>query len=703
MTETDGPVSIDEVDEDLVVPILEIEEIVSPSVTSLLRSDSNLSTVPDFDLPVLSPVPTLPPSSAESNTDDLTSSTESFALLSSIVHTENSLSVVPSLVEIQHADLCLGRSEKTITNLYTINHDVSTSIESKPFVTQVLLYGPKGKTSCFQANVDDGAMVNAIDTKAFNQAAGRLRRLVPSNRTLRMANGSLVPSQGVWKGSLKWGSVTIATSFEVFDSGGVWKMLIGKPLLEQLSAVHDYATDQISLPSSPITVIITNMYNTRAAPLPGTPAPPPKPPAQLAFAAVAPPRFLIASIPADDEKTRKVSANEQYVFELTPQVTQHQLDAYTTALSNAGAHIVVADKRPVISMATTPLSDAPCSPVSFPPESTPNTQDDKENNVWQVHADTNEVLGEIPDFPKSTQTTNVFTRHLDPFKPERVAEVMRSITIGEDLSEEQRQQVRALCEEFADTFALAVSEVYPVTFKTFKLTFPEGTTFSTKVNQRPLTPPQREYLYERLNELEAAGIIRRIAPEDVKAASPTVLAQKAHDSEGPSFEELLHRVNDQCRQHGLPVRDDLPPRPPPMEEGKTGATAPPKWRVCQNFAEINRASQIPPVPQGDIRAKQQRLCGHRWVSIIDFAAGFYAIPVDEDTQPYLSFYTEGRGYECYCRMPFGLTGAPTTFGDMAAISLKDQIGLLYELYVDDSGMAGSDFDDKLKRLRKFFE
>ncbi|KAG2139099.1 uncharacterized protein EDB93DRAFT_1298964 [Suillus bovinus] len=280
-----------------------------------------------------------------------------------------------------------------------------------------------------------------------------------------------VPSRGL-----------VATSFEVFDSGGVWKMLIGNPLLEQLSAVHDYATDQISLPSSPIPVIITNMYNTWA--------------------------------------------NKQYVFELTPQVTQHQLDAYTTALSNAGAHIVVANKRPVISMATTPLSDTPCSPVSFPPESTPNTQDDKENNVWQVHVDTNEVLGEIPDFPKSTQTTNVFTRHLDPFKLERVAEVMRSITIGEDLSEEQRQQVHALCEEFADTFALAVSEVYPVTFKTFKLTFPEGTTFSTK--------------------LEVAGIIWRIAPEDVKAASPTVLAQKVHDSEGPSFEELLHQVNDQC-------------------------------------------------------------------------------------------------------------------------------------------------------------
>ncbi|KAG2742837.1 hypothetical protein P692DRAFT_20695421, partial [Suillus brevipes Sb2] len=137
-------------------------------------------------------------------------------------------------------------------------------------------------------------------------------------------------------------------------------------------------------------------------------------------------------------------------------------------------------------------------------------------------------LGEIPDFPETQTTPSVYTRQTEPFNPTRVAEVLRQIKIGDDLTAEQRTQVRDLCAEFADTFALAVSEVFPVDFKTFKLTFPEGTKFITKVNQRPLTPPQREFLYERLNELETAGIIRRITPEEVKAASPTVLAQKAH-------------------------------------------------------------------------------------------------------------------------------------------------------------------------------
>jgi hypothetical protein len=66
-----------------------------------------------------------------------------------------------------------------------------------------------------------------------------------------------------------------------------------------------------------------------------------------------------------------------------------------------------------------------------------------------------------------------------------------------------------------------------------------------------------------------------------------------------------------------------------------------KWRICQNFNDINKVSEVAPTPQGDIAAKQQRLAGHEYICILDFAAGFYAIPVEEESQPYLCFYTEG--------------------------------------------------------------
>jgi hypothetical protein len=70
--------------------------------------------------------------------------------------------------------------------------------------------------------------------------------------------------------------------------------------------------------------------------------------------------------------------------------------------------------------------------------------------------------------------------------------------------------------------------------------------------------------------------------------------------------------------HGMETKFDLPPRTEPTPED--GPVEDPKWRICQNFSQIDKITKIAPMPQGDIRAKQQWLSGHRYVSGFDFAA-----------------------------------------------------------------------------------
>ena len=67
----------------------------------------------------------------------------------------------------------------------------------------------------------------------------------------------------------------------------------------------------------------------------------------------------------------------------------------------------------------------------------------------------------------------------------------------------------------------------------------------------------------------------------------------------------------------------------------------PKWRICQNFSQVNKVMKVTPMPQGDIQMKQQSLSRHRWVSGFDFAAGFYAVSIELDSSPYTVFYVEG--------------------------------------------------------------
>jgi hypothetical protein len=53
-------------------------------------------------------------------------------------------------------------------------------------------------------------------------------------------------------------------------------------------------------------------------------------------------------------------------------------------------------------------------------------------------------------------------------------------------------------------------------------------------------------------------------------------------------------------------------------------------------------------------------------------------------------------------MPFGLTGAPTTFSELIAITLDDMIGRELINWMDNVCLPGDEFDTKMKNLRKFF-
>ena len=118
--------------------------------------------------------------------------------------------------------------------------------------------------------------------------------------------------------------------------------------------------------------------------------------------------------------------------------------------------------------------------------------------------------------------------------------VLEEVTIGNDLNNKQHASIVSLLWEFADCFALSLSEVTVVKGATHKLNIPEGTKFKIKVHQRPLSSPKKEYFNGVLDKMLDAGIIALIDHKDVKCCSATTLAKKAHKGEGLSIEELQH-------------------------------------------------------------------------------------------------------------------------------------------------------------------
>ena len=89
-----------------------------------------------------------------------------------------------------------------------------------------------------------GAMCALFFKKIQHRLCGQTK---PSERWLQMANGIIVPLQGVWKGQLELGGLQSEGEFEVFDSGGSWEFLFGKPLLRCFNATHDFNTDTVTI------------------------------------------------------------------------------------------------------------------------------------------------------------------------------------------------------------------------------------------------------------------------------------------------------------------------------------------------------------------------------------------------------------------------------------------------------------------------
>ncbi|KIN93898.1 hypothetical protein M404DRAFT_108983, partial [Pisolithus tinctorius Marx 270] len=77
---------------------------------------------------------------------------------------------------------------------------------------------------------DDGARMGAMCSLVFSKIRHNLQGWKPSKQTLCMANGTVVLLEAMWSGTIQVNRVEAKGTFKVFNSGGRWSFLFGKPL-----------------------------------------------------------------------------------------------------------------------------------------------------------------------------------------------------------------------------------------------------------------------------------------------------------------------------------------------------------------------------------------------------------------------------------------------------------------------------------------
>ncbi|KAF8691925.1 hypothetical protein RHS03_08698, partial [Rhizoctonia solani] len=96
--------------------------------------------------------------------------------------------------------------------------------------------------------IDAGSQANVLDAALWAANKSSLGPLKPSQTLLQVADSKASQCLGQWTGQVKLAGQAQWSSFEVFDSGSAFKVLLGKPWLTQAKATQSFINNMLHLP-----------------------------------------------------------------------------------------------------------------------------------------------------------------------------------------------------------------------------------------------------------------------------------------------------------------------------------------------------------------------------------------------------------------------------------------------------------------------
>lgn len=137
-------------------------------------------------------------------------------------------------------------------------------------------------------------------------------------------------------------------------------------------------------------------------------------------------------------------------------------------------------------------------------------------------------------------------------------------------------------------------------------------------------------------------------------------------------------------------------------EKKLDASGIKKYRMVIDYKKLNAVTTADTYPIPDISNTLANLRGSTFFTTIDLTSGFHQIKMKTCDIPKTSFSTMNGKFE-FTRLPFGLKNAPAIFQRMIDDVLKEYIGKICYVYIDDIIIfGGSTEDDHLKNVEKIF-
>lgn len=120
-------------------------------------------------------------------------------------------------------------------------------------------------------------------------------------------------------------------------------------------------------------------------------------------------------------------------------------------------------------------------------------------------------------------------------------------------------------------------------------------------------------------------------------------------------------------------------------------------RLCVDYRALNAKSIRAAHPLPRIDESIDALRGSRFFSVLDLKSAYHQLPMHSDSQEKTAFTTPFGLFE-YCRMPFGLSGAPASFQALMDNTFRDDLYQIMMCYLDDIVVFSETFEEHVVRL-----
>lgn len=128
-----------------------------------------------------------------------------------------------------------------------------------------------------------------------------------------------------------------------------------------------------------------------------------------------------------------------------------------------------------------------------------------------------------------------------------------------------------------------------------------------------------------------------------------------------------------------------------------------KYRMVIDYKRLNAVTVSDTYPIPDISNTIANLGNSKFFTTIDLTSGFHNIKMMEKDIPKTAFSTMNGKYE-FTRLPFGLKNAPAIFQRIIDDVLKEYIGKICYVYIDDIIIFGGGNEEKhLKNVHKILD